>query len=233
MRINRLVAGTVSAGLLGLAPIAIAAPSHATENRTAAVVATPSAPALTLGDDFSVSVTVTDTADGSSVYNGTSTLYALAPGAAEYAPVATGTSASSSFFDVKPKTNTTYKVVYSGYTATSTYQNNYAVAESAPFTVGVARKLVIKNPRGTFIKGKVKPKYAKKKIVIQKKVGKKWKKFRTLKTNKKSAFQTTLPASKKRTFFRFIVKGNAKYIDTVAEGSTISYRSASPRVTLG
>ena len=45
MRITRLVAGTVTAGLLGLAPIAIAAPSQATDNLTTTTAATPSATA--------------------------------------------------------------------------------------------------------------------------------------------------------------------------------------------
>ena len=41
MRITRLMAGTVTAGLLGLTPIAIAAPSQATDNLTTATTATP------------------------------------------------------------------------------------------------------------------------------------------------------------------------------------------------
>ena len=62
--------------------------------------------------------------------------------------------------------------------------------------------------------------------MVQKKVGKKWKKFRALKTSKKSTFQVTLPASRKRTYWRFVVKGDAQFVATAAEGSTIRYRTA-------
>jgi hypothetical protein len=225
MRINRLVAGTVTAGLLGLTPIALAAPSQATDVLTTTTTAAPSATELEYGGDFYVTVDVAGS-DGLSAYKGTSTLVAMEAGSTTWVPVATNTSAGSDFFDVKPQVNTAYKVVYSGYTAATTYEDTYVASESAAFSVTVSRKLTIKNPRGTFIKGKVSPKYAKKKIFIEKKVGKKWKKFKKIKTDKKSKFQITLPAYKKRTYFRFVVKGDAQYAATAAEGSTIKYRTA-------
>ena len=79
MRITRLVAGTVTAGLLGLAPIAVAAPSQATVNLTTTTAATPSETQLQYGDDLYVSVDV-DASNGSSAYRGTSTLYAMEAG---------------------------------------------------------------------------------------------------------------------------------------------------------
>ena len=57
MRITRLIAGTVTAGLLGLTPIAIAAPSQAADTWTTTIVATPSAAQVEYGDDFYVSST--------------------------------------------------------------------------------------------------------------------------------------------------------------------------------
>jgi hypothetical protein len=229
MRLNRLVAGTVTAGLLGLTPLAVAAPSQASENRTVTVTAAPSVEAVSYGDDLSVSVQVVDNSTGSSTSYGTSTLYAMEAGAAEFTPVATGTYPGSSFYDVKPKANTLYKVVYNGYVAESTYQNNYAAAESATFSIGVARKLTLKNPRGTLIKGKVSPKFSKKKVLVQKQVGKKWKKFRALKTSKKGTFTITLPASRKRTNWRFVVKADKNYLGAVDGGSTQSYRTVGLR----
>ena len=89
MRITRLVAGTVTAGLLGLTPIAIAAPSQASDNLTTTTVATPSATKLVYGDDFYVSVDV-DGSDGYSASYGTSTLYAMEAGSTTWVPVATG-----------------------------------------------------------------------------------------------------------------------------------------------
>ena len=56
MRTTRLIAGTVSAGLLGLTPIAIAAHSQAADTWTTTIVATPSAAQVEYGDDFYVSV---------------------------------------------------------------------------------------------------------------------------------------------------------------------------------
>ena len=230
MRITRFVAGTVAAGLLGVTPIALAAPAEAKADLGTTVTAVPSAAALTYGDDFSVSSDVTDTA-GAPVYKGTSTLYAMEAGSTAWVPVVTE-AASYSIYDVKPQANTAYKIVYSGYAAVTTSENNLAPSESAPFGVEVARKLTIKNPRGTFIKGKVAPDYKKKKVLIHKKVGKRWVKFRTLKTNKKSAFATTLPASRKRTYFRIMVKGDSKFATAAQVGSTISYRSTTGRLVL-
>ena len=211
MRITRLVAGSVTAGLLGLAPIAVAAPSHATENLTTTTAATPSETQLEYGDDLYVSVDV-DASNGSSASYGTSTLYAMEAGTSAWVPVATGTSASSSFYDVKPQATTTYKVVYSGYTATSTYQNNYAPSESAPFTVSVARKITYPSS-GFVIKGKVTPDYGNKKIVIQvsKKQNKGFKKYKTIKTKANGKYKVTLPKRGGTWYWSFTVKGDSRF----------------------
>ncbi|UFN46283.1 hypothetical protein [Nocardioides okcheonensis] len=233
MRITRLIAGTVSAGLLGVTPLALAAPSHAADTWTTTTIASPNESAIVYGDEINIVVDV-DGSDGFGPSSGTSTLYAMEAGSTEWVAVATGAYPGSDFYPIKPKMNTTYKVVFGGYTepVQTPYSDNYTGSESAPFTVSVARKMTIKNPRGTFVKGKIKPDYKKKKVLVQKKVGKKWKKFRTLKTDKKSTFQTTLPASRKRTFFRFVVKGNSKFAASAQEGSTIAYRSVAPRVAM-
>ena len=88
--------------------------------------------------------------------------------------------------------NTTYKVVYSGYTDPDqgTYGDNYTPSESAPFTIGVARKIT-RPSSGFVIKGKVTPDYAKKKIVIKvsKKEKKGYKNFKTIKTDDEGQVQ--------------------------------------------
>lgn len=234
MRITRLIAGTVTAGLLGLAPIAVAAPSNATENLTATVTATPSATAVKYGDDVYVRVDLVGS-DGRSVSYGNSTLYALEAGASAYVPVETGTYASSSF-DVKPQANTTYKVVYNGYAAQSTYQNNYAAAESAPFTIGVARNVTIGKAKAKLtIKGKVKPDYKKDKVKIQIKKGKKYVKYKTIKTDKKSKFQVRLPAPRRggKIYFKITVPGNAKFLSYSEVWYTVSYRPTFERQVVG
>ena len=227
MRTTRLIVGTISAALLGLAPIAIASPSSATENLTATVTATPSTTAVKYGDDLYVSVALTGS-DGRSVSYGNSTLFALEAGAAAWVPVATSEYASSTFYDVKPAANTQYKVVYNGYAATSTYQNNYAAAESAPFTIGVARNVTIGKAKARLtIKGKVKPDYKKSKVKIQIKKGKKYKKFKTVKTDKKSKFQVRLPAARrgKKLYFKITVPGNDKFLAYSEVWYTYSYKA--------
>ena len=212
MRTTRLIAGTVSAGLLGLTPIAIAAPSQAADTWSTTTTATPSTDKVEYGDDFYVTVDV-PSSDGSSAFRGTSTLYVMEAGSSAGAPVATNTSAGGDFFDVKPQMNSSYKVVYSGYTAATQYEDTYTPSESAPFTIGVARKITAPSS-GFVIKGKVTPKYAKKKIVIKvsKKEKKGYKKWKTIKTNKKGKYKVRLPRRGGTWYWTFTTKGDSKYL---------------------
>lgn len=223
MRFTRSIVGLATTGLVG-ATLALAAPAaNATEVRATTTTLQAQSTTITYGDTVDMQATVTDST-GAVVTDGTVTLYA-ADASGAWAPVASVDAGSYAvFYDVKPKQNTAYKAAYSGYTATATYQNTFTASEAAPTNVGVARKLTLKNPRGTFIKGKVAPKYTGK-VLVLKKVGKKWKKFRTLKA-KKSRFTITLPASRKRTFWNFVVPGNSQYETAVNGGSTIAYRTA-------
>jgi hypothetical protein len=216
MRTTRLIAGTVSAGLLGLTPIAIAAPSQAADTWTTSIVATPSAAQVEYGDDFYVSVDLASS-DGYSPgsADGTVTLMAQEAGSSAWVPVANAENTYASFYDVKPQMNTAYKVVYSGFTDPDqgTYGDNYTPSESAPFTIGVARKIT-RPSSGFVIKGKVTPDYAKKKIVIQvsKKEKKGYKKFKTIKTDKKGKYKVRLPRRGGTWYWSFTVKGDSKYL---------------------
>ncbi len=218
MRTTRLIAGTVSAGLLGLTPIAFAAPSQAADTWTTTTVATPSVSEVEYGEDLYISVDISSS-DGYSPgsTDGTSTLMAMEAGSSAWVPVATAPNTYSSFYDVKPRMNTSYKVVYSGYTDTDqgTYGDNYTPSESAPFTVGVARKIT-RPSSGFVIKGKVTPNYGNKKIVIQvsKKENKGYKKYKTIKTNARGKYKVTLPRRGGTWYWAFIVKGDAKYLGT-------------------
>ncbi|HSF35793.1 MAG TPA: hypothetical protein VLA70_06750 [Nocardioides sp.] len=229
MRTTRLIAGTVSAALLGLTPIAIAAPSQAGPTWTTTTTATPDATALTYGDDLYVTVDVAGS-DGLGPSSGTSTLYAMEAGSSTWVPVATGAYPGSDFYPVKPRVTTTYKVVFNGYTepVQTEYSDNYTPSESVPFTVGVARKVTIGKAKARLtIKGKVKPDYKRSKVKVQIKKGKKYKKFKTVKTNKKSAFQVRLPAPRRgnKLYFKITVPGNEKFLAYSEVWYTSSYKA--------
>lgn len=236
MRITRFVAGTVSAGLIGLTPITIAAPSQAADTWTTTTTATPSSTAVTYGDDLYVSVDVASS-DGYSPggADGTVTLYAMEAGSSAWVPVATAASTYSSFYDVKPRATTTYKVVYSGYTDPDTvYGDNYWPSESAPFTIGVTRNVKIDNAKARMtIKGKIKPDYKRNKVKVQIKKGKRYVKFKTVRTTRRSTFQVRLPAPRRgnKLYFKITVPGNSKFLSYSEVWYTYSYRSTiTPRV---
>lgn len=234
MRITRLVAGTVSAGLLGLTPIAIAAPSHAAPSTwSTTTTATPDNAVITYGDDLYVNVDVAGS-DGLGPSSGNSTLYAMEAGSSTWTPVSTGAYPGSDFYPIKPRVTTTYKVVFNGYTepVQTDYSDNYTPSESAPFTVSVARKVSIDNAKARLtIKGKIKPDYKKKKVKIQIKKGKRYVNFKSVKTTKKSTFQVRLPAPRRgnKLYFKITVPGNAKFAGYSEVWYTASYRTT-PRV---
>lgn len=232
MRITRLVAGAVTAGLLGVTPIAISAPADAAVTVQTAATITSSKTAYVYGDTIFFDAAVTTTDPDRQYAPGSATLYMMRGGSSTWEAVATDDGVSYLYFSgVKAVANAQYKVVYPG--GTDTYDGDvYTPSESAPFAIATARKLTIKNPRGTFIKGKVAPKYKKKPVIIQKKVGKKWKKFRKIKTNKQSRFSITLPASRKRTYFKIMVKGNREFATASQVGSTVRYRPTTGRLVI-
>jgi hypothetical protein len=105
------------------------------------------------------------------------------------------TSSSAYLYDsTKAVGNAAYRVLYSG-------SGDYA-ATSAGVTGKVQRKLDISGISGkrAGMKGKVSPKF-KGKVVVLKKQGKKWKKFKTVRTNKQSRFVVYLPAPRRGKYF--------------------------------
>ena len=107
----------------------------AADNLTTVTTATADKTAVAYGDAVYISVDV-QASDGLSATDGTPTLYAMEAGSSAWVPVATGTYAGSDFYPVEPSMNTTYKVVYSGYTATTAYEDTYQPSESAPSRSG-------------------------------------------------------------------------------------------------
>lgn len=208
MRFNRIIAGTVTAGLVGLVPVAVSSPASATDNlTTVTTVSSYTEVPITYGDTITLSSDVA-ASDGGSAYKGVVALQASTDGV-NFATVATGENSYSSF-EVKPAANTLYKVVYSGYTATSTYEDNYAPSESAPFAVTVKRKAVFKTP-GLFLVGKIKPDFGGKKVILKKKKGKKYVAWKKVKTNKKGAFRVKAP-NKSGFKFTVTIPGDAQFV---------------------
>ena len=214
MHFTRLVAGTVTAGLLGLTPLAVSAPANATDTWSTTTTATPYETRVVFGDTVDINVDISSS-DGYSPggTDGTSTLYAMEAGTTAWVPVATAENTYASFYDVKPTVTTTYKVVYSGFTATASYQDNYTPSESPVFTVGVARKITYPSS-GFVLKGKVTPNYGKKKIVIKvsKKKNKGFKSFKTIKTTSTGTYKVALPRRRGTWYWSFTVKGDSKYL---------------------
>ena len=209
MRFTRIIAGTITAGLVGLVPVAVSSPANATVNlTTTTTVSTYSEVPITYGDEITLTAAVAGS-DGASAYKGTVTLLQSTSAVPAWTPVATGTSTYESF-EVKPTANTAYKIAYSGYTATSTYENNYAPSESAPFAVPVMRKAAFKT-KDLLLIGKITPDFGGKKVVLKQKKGKKYVAWKKVKTNKLGQFQVKAP-NKSGFKFTVTIPSDANYV---------------------
>ncbi|MGB0102160.1 MAG: hypothetical protein WBP61_17915 [Nocardioides sp.] len=173
------------------------------------------------GDKLSLSINV-ETEAGQQVYDGSLTVQRKLPGKA-WKTIKKSTSAYL-YDSVKAAGNATYRVLYSG-------SGDYSPS-TAGATSKVQRKIEIKNAgtRKVILSGKVSPKY-KGKVAIFKKNGKKWKKFKTVRTNKKSKFRTPLPAPRKGKYFWNVKIGGSKKFAPSQTGKfyTYSYRQAADR----
>ena len=235
MRITRLVAGTVTAGLLGVTPIAISAPAQADGQTYTPVVTTtlnisnsPYEAPYVYGGGFYVSGTVTDPSGIESPSGGTASLQVLTSSNPAWTTIAVDDSPGYLFFDgdFTFSENAQYKVVFSGSTALGAWDDSYLAGESVAMAAPVTRKVVFSNPKGTLIKGKVTPSYGKKKIKVQRKVGKKWKKYKTFKTTAAGKYRFTLPAPRRgKTQWKISVPGNAQFTTWQTTGYTYSSRT--------
>lgn len=236
MRITRLVAGTVTAGLLGLTPIAISAPAQADGQTYTPVITaklnitnSPYEAPYMYGGGFYVSGTITDPNGGYDNSGGVAYLQVSSASNPVWTTIATDEYPSYLFFDgdFTFTENAQYKVVFTGAPATSATTDTLLAGESVPMVAPVTRKVVFKNPKGTVIKGKVTPSYGKKKIKVQKKVGKKWKKYKTFKTTKAGKYRFKLPAPRRGKWqWRITVPGNSQFTKWETKGHTYSSRTA-------
>ena len=157
------------------------------------------------GDTLSLSINV-ETDTGTQVYDGTLTVQRQVPGK-DWKTIATSSSAYL-YESTKAVGNATYRVLYSG-------SGDYAPSSDA-VSGKVQRKLDLQGVSGkrAGIKGKVSPKYHGK-VMVLKKQGKKWKKFKTVRTNRKSRFVVYLPAPRRgKYFWRIQIASSKKFATT-------------------
>ena len=242
MRFTRLITGLTTAGLLGLAPVAISSPASADGQTYTPVITaeinemgSPYEPPYENGQEFYVSGRITDPTGIEGPSGGQAHLQVWTPSNPVWSTVATDDSPGYLFFDADFRftTNAQFKVVFTGSPAQGSWDDTYVAGESAVMNAPVTRKVVLKNPKGTLIKGKVTPDYRKKPIKVQKKVGKKWKKYRTFKTSKAGKYSFKLPAPRRGKWtWKITVKGDANYATWSTTGTTYSYRSVAPRISV-
>jgi hypothetical protein len=211
---TRLLAGVTTAALIGatpVLPVVSASPAGAAEPRTTYTVAEPSVTAVDYGDSFDVSVDL-DSTTGYSPTGGTTTLQALRSGAASWTTVATSTYPGSDFYGVEPEMNTTYKVVYSGFAASSSSDDSFAASESVEFQVGV-RRTITHPSGGLLLKGKVTPGYARKKVTITSSKSRTgtYKAWKTVRTDKAGKYRVKLPARDGIWYWQVSVRGDSRW----------------------
>lgn len=213
----------VAAALGGSSTILVASPTTAADTWTTTVVALPSRTTIDFGEtiDIDTDVDVVSGESGSAPVEGTTTLLARRSTSTKWRAVATSSSPSADFPDVKPRMNTSYKVVYGGYEADSSQDDSYEPSESGVFTVEVARTITY--PSGGFdVAGRVRPRYGNKVIVIRvsrtQESG--YVRYTTIRTDDRGRYSITLPRRKGTWFWSFRVKGDARYLPTRFEWKT-------------
>ena len=193
-RITRLVAGAVTAGLVGVTPIAISAPAHADGQTYTPIVTaqlnisnSPYDPPYMFGGGFYVSGSVTDpteftTATAPRTWPTCRSTPRRTRCGPRSPPTTRRASSSSTVTSPSPRMPSTRLSFTAADRINPPTRTPTSPASPSRSSAPVTRKVVFKNPKGTLIKGKVTPNYGKKKIKVAKKVGKKWKKFKTYKT---------------------------------------------------
>lgn len=213
MRITRFVAGSIT-GAIAFCSVGLGVPSSAADTWTTTTVAVPSETTVDYGDVISVEFDI-DSESGYPPTAGTSTLYVRTVASQTWREVASTSSMSGQFTGVRPRMNSTYKVVYSGRRATSDSDDTFESSQSPELAVQVARRITY--PQKVFeLAGRVTPDYARRKIVV--KVSREqntgYKRFRTLTTGARGTYRITLPRRGGVWYWRFSVKGDERYVAT-------------------
>jgi hypothetical protein len=163
------------------------------------------------GDTLNLSINV-KTTSGARVYDGTLTVQRKLAGASSWTTVKRSSSAYM-YDDIKAVGNATYRVLYSGGSdSTATYAPSAAAVKSK-----VQRKIndKISGRHKLTFHGKVVPNYKRSKVTIQwkKKKHGHWKKYKVVKTNKKSKFAARVGAPRRGYwYFRAVIPGGKKFV---------------------
>ena len=204
----------LAAGLLGVTSLGIAPAAAARDTLATTTVAEPESQSIDFGETIDVTLDV-DSENGYSPTDGTSTLWARRATSSRWKAVATNSSASLDFFDVRPRMTTTYKVVYSGHEAATSSDDSYERSESAPFTVQVARTMT--RPEGGFeVSGRVRPRYGERKVVVRVSAEERggFTRFTTIRTDRRGRYSLVLPRRSGVWYWSFVVKADRKYLGT-------------------
>lgn len=179
---------------------------------------------LEYGDSITVDADVEGFVNGvwTKISNGSVTVTEQLASGAPASTVASGTYASA-YASFATRGNAVYTVSYAGgASGTGSTALAYAPSSAAYSVANVQRKLTTKTISGkrAGFKGKLTP-AAKTKITVFKKQGKKFKKFKTLRSNAKGRFTVVLPAPRRGKFhWRIVFKGDSQFAASAIKGTT-------------
>ena len=241
MRITRLVATTVTAGLIGVTPLAISAPAHADGQTYTPVITanlnisdSPFEAPYMYGGGFYVSGTVTDPSGVETPSGGPGLpagLHRVQPGVdhGRHRRLA-GLPVLRRWVHLLRE-----RPVQGGL---------HRIDRPQPVRRQLRRRRVgphrgpgdpqgrLQEPQGHPDQGQRLARLRQKKIKVAKKVGNKWKKYKTFKTTSAGKYKFTLPAPRRgKTQWRITVPGDAQYTKWETKGYTYSSRmQAAPKV---
>lgn len=232
MKNPRLLAGLVLAGLPGLTALSLVAPAEAAlAARTMATTASTPAPStkvVVVGEEleFRGIINATDPATGiiEPAKAGTVLLQVMSSKETTWRNVGSnGFPNQYHYPDIAPQTNSTYRVVYLGYTGRTTLEDSYLPSESGTVTVGVKRKITLKT-RDLTVKGKVGPDFAKKTVTVLSKVGGTFKVFKRIRTDARGAFKVTFTARRaQKVKFAVETPADKHFVATRVTGEVVDY----------
>lgn len=213
MRMKRLLTGVLSAALLGATPLALTATSAEAKTTVATVITGKiNKKKAEKGATVWISGNVDTVTGGMASPVGKLVIRRKLAGQSSYKTVYTDERPGSFFYKFKAKRSARYQIQYLG----GSSKNYTYTPSSANVKSKVTRKLKVNTRIGSLVvKGKVKPKFKKKKFVVQVKSGK-WKKWKKVKTNKKSRYRVKLRGNRKGIKYRFVVPASKGFVKTVS-----------------
>lgn len=225
MRLQRLLVALLSIALLGLPALVLGAgpaTAAATNSRIIAELDSGMPQAKNLAD-YHASVTVRGQLQGEItpgtwgyVPGQTVSLERVLAGATTTEVLGTTvTDASGNFTFITPaESNAVYRVRFAGATLGPDSLNPTVTPDMGLQVMRNfnPKKKDLPGPKIKFT-GKIAPKYAKKKLTLQLKKGKTWKKVATIRTDRKSRWEVVLTAtSRRKTYYRLISKADTRYV---------------------